>query len=568
MKMVKNSDGPSWQVKARAFAMPLTWLFGCWAVFGFLTLQHSANVASSTLFLIALLCSIPAVLHLALYRVLHEEWVQSTVLIGWLAFAALAMAAPGNLYTPLISLAVLPIMAAVSFGMMRRILEASIVTALLIGAVAIAGEQGLLPQNGGALAQLRVLELVGLVLSLLIVGVGLAAVLPLMDARARLRDALFRKSPHNDFCILRDGSIVCASDQALRWRKAKNLKELLCNAKGFSVANAELRKAFDTGKSASVVVLLGADAKQHVLHVHRLDMRRVILSLRDVSKEYEREAILRAEREAAITASKDKSLFLASMSHELRTPLNAIIGFSDMMKARLFGPIPAKYAEYADLIHESGRHLVDLVGDVLDMSKIESAHYKLSMENFELTDVVRSCVKLLQLGGEEAGVKVTTDLPDFDVPVIADRKAIRQILFNLLSNAIKFTPGGGTVVTRIELKDDHVILCVSDDGVGMSQDDATRVGQPFQQAESAKQSDARGTGLGLSLVKALSELHEGTFHLQSELGQGTKIELHLPILDPVKFDHDTVQALDVRAHIRRAQEASEQITAIAARIAN
>jgi cell cycle sensor histidine kinase DivJ len=516
---------------------------------------------------LGLIASLPAFLHLGIGRFLKEEWAQALVLIGWASFAAFAIASPGNLYTPLIGFAVLPIVAAMTFGGVQRVLEATVLTALIVLAIAIAGQNGLLPRNSGILATAPVLELAGLVLSLIVVGVALAAILPQMDSQARLRDALFRKSPHNDFCISADRRILCASDQGRSWRKAKTLGDLVQNKQGLAEATQALQQALVDGVDGSLRVPVGPDAKQHLLHVRRLDHYRAIVSLRDVSEEVAREQKLVHDREAALAASRDKTMFLASMSHELRTPLNAIIGFSDMMKARLFGPIPAKYAEYADLIHESGRHLVDLVGDVLDMSKIESAHYTLTRENFDLSEVVRTCVKLMQMGAEDAGVKLIVDLPETEVPVIADRKAVRQILFNLLSNAIKFTPGGGIVTTSIELKNSRIDLAVADNGVGMSEQDALRVGTPFQQADSARHSDARGTGLGLSLVKALAELHDGKFELQTELGQGTRISLDLPIVDAIRVNQAQVQKLDVRSHIRRAQAATEQIAAVSARIA-
>ncbi|VAW01230.1 hypothetical protein MNBD_ALPHA06-1129 [hydrothermal vent metagenome] len=165
-------------------------------------------------------------------------------------------------------------------------------------------------------------------------------------------------------------------------------------------------------------------------------------------------------------------------------------------------------------------------------------------------------------------MRLATELPTFDVQVHADRKAFRQILYNLLSNAIKFTPGGGQIITRLALDGDQVILEVTDNGVGMSQDDAKRVGTPYQQADSAAQSEARGTGLGLALVKALAEMHDGTFSLDSELGQGTTIRLTVPILDTDKMDQAKVQELDVRSHIRRAQQATTEIAAVAARLSS
>jgi cell cycle sensor histidine kinase DivJ len=178
-------------------------------------------------------------------------------------------------------------------------------------------------------------------------------------------------------------------------------------------------------------------------------------------------AQLEAERDAAIAANRSKSEFLAAVSHELRTPLNAIIGFSDMMKQRIFGPLPARYAEYGDLIHESGTHLLDLIGDVLDMSKIEADRYEIELEDFDARDVVEICAKMLRLRAEEKGIALYTDVGDVPLNVEADRKALRQILLNLLSNSVKFTPDGGAVVAMVRAQNGELVLAVGDSGVGM-----------------------------------------------------------------------------------------------------
>ena len=273
------------------------------------------------------------------------------------------------------------------------------------------------------------------------------------------------------------------------------------------------------------------------------------------------ESMLREAEEARLQAEEDtraKSQYLASVSHELRTPLNAIIGFSDVMKARLFGPMPARYAEYADLIHESGRHLMDLIGDVLDMSKIEADHYELSVEDFNIDEVVSISTKLMRLQAEEAGLTLVVEKSDKEIPVVADRKALRQILLNLLSNAVKFTPKGGAVVVMTRISDNNLVLAVGDSGVGIATDEISGLGQPYTQASSAAQTDKRGTGLGLSLVKALAELHQGTMSISSRKGEGTTISVTLPIL---KVPHGSVTAhpaLDVHQQIERAQSVSQK----------
>lgn len=270
-------------------------------------------------------------------------------------------------------------------------------------------------------------------------------------------------------------------------------------------------------------------------------------------------AIREAEqaRENAREEIRAKSQYLASVSHELRTPLNAIIGFSDVMKARLFGPMPARYAEYADLIHESGQHLMDLIGDVLDMSKIEADKYELVEESFDIAEIIAISTKLMRLQAEEAGLSLTVDAMDGPIMVQADRKALRQILLNLLSNAVKFTPEGGAVVVMTRASGNKLVLAVGDSGVGIEPSEAERLGQPYTQAASARDTDKRGTGLGLSLVRALAELHGGKMSISSRKGQGTTVSVSLPILEEERGTLGTHPGLEVHRQIERAQEATQ-----------
>jgi len=233
---------------------------------------------------------------------------------------------------------------------------------------------------------------------------------------------------------------------------------------------------------------------------------------------------------ATQTSENDKSLFFAGVSHELRTPLNAIIGFSDMMRSRLFGPLPGKYAEYADLIHDSGQHMLDLIGDVLDMSKIEAGQYELSYDSFDMVDVVRSSLKMLRPSADAAEVVLDVDIAEADPVLInADRRAVRQVLLNLLSNAIKFSPKGGRVITHLSANEHDLTVKVSDSGSGMSASELQVAGTPYVQTKSGKESEYRGSGLGLSLVKSLVDLHGGQFDLQSARGAGTDASVTLPL---------------------------------------
>ena len=237
---------------------------------------------------------------------------------------------------------------------------------------------------------------------------------------------------------------------------------------------------------------------------------------------------VRVEAEAANLA---KSRFLATMSHELRTPLNAVMGFADIMRNRLFGPLPDRYAEYSQLIHESGAHLLDLINDVLDLSKIEADSYRLEHERFDAREAIEAVVKLMRTQANEAGVELVTRVRERSLPVEADKRAVKQIALNLLGNALKFTPAGGEVRLTLDEVDGVLELVVSDTGIGIAPEDLERLGRPYEQAGDA---DTRslGTGLGLSLVRAFAGLHQGTMSLESTLGEGTAVTVRLPVLAP------------------------------------
>lgn len=238
---------------------------------------------------------------------------------------------------------------------------------------------------------------------------------------------------------------------------------------------------------------------------------------------------LRLEQANLKRSINDKNLFFSGVSHELRTPLNAIIGFSDMMRSRLFGPLPNKYAEYADLIHDSGQHMLDLIGDVLDLSKVDAGKYTLTYHAFDMADVIRSTVKMVQPSADAAHIKLSIHVvSDQDLIIEADRKAVRQILLNLISNSIKFTPKGGEIVISTKALADTLHLSVSDNGMGMSPEELETIGTPYTQAKNASQIDARGSGLGLSLVKSLVDLHKGRFAIASQENNGTVVEIYLP----------------------------------------
>ncbi|MBX3479614.1 MAG: PAS domain-containing protein [Caulobacter sp.] len=249
--------------------------------------------------------------------------------------------------------------------------------------------------------------------------------------------------------------------------------------------------------------------------------------LAELARKYE------AEKVRAEGANKAKSEFLANMSHELRTPLNAINGFSEIMQAEMYGPMgDARYKEYAIDIHNSGQHLLALINDILDMSKIEAGKMNLKFEPVALEEVTEDAVRLVRNRAEAAGLEVGVEFPHLP-EIEGDYRAIKQVLLNLLSNAIKFTPRGGRITVRAEPRRDilgeRIRVSVSDTGIGISKEDLTRLAKPFEQVESQHSKTTQGTGLGLALTKSLVELHDGALEMDSAPGEGTTVSFTLPI---------------------------------------
>jgi two-component system cell cycle sensor histidine kinase PleC len=234
-------------------------------------------------------------------------------------------------------------------------------------------------------------------------------------------------------------------------------------------------------------------------------------------------------RERAEAASLAKSQFLANMSHELRTPLNAILGFSELIKSRAFAAVPGKHQEYAELIHDSGLHLLTLINDILDLARIEAGSLVLREADVDLgaliADVTRLMTHRAQTGGCAMQTETGAGLPD----IFADERAVKQILLNLVSNAVKFTPAGGTVIVFAHVGTaGGVSFGVSDNGTGIAEEDRARVFQNFGQGRHDVAIVDKGTGLGLPIAKGLVEAHGGQIVLQSRVGHGTRVTVSLP----------------------------------------
>jgi two-component system, cell cycle sensor histidine kinase PleC len=235
------------------------------------------------------------------------------------------------------------------------------------------------------------------------------------------------------------------------------------------------------------------------------------------------------EKTRAEEANQAKSKFLANMSHELRTPLNAIIGFSEIMEASMFGPLGAeKYNEYSRDIRQSGQYLLDVINDILDMSKIEAGGIQLALEDVALDPVLADCLRVVSARANEKHLVLKSDIAPA-IHLKADRRALKQIALNLLSNAVKFTPEDGTVTVESRMRGGKLTIAIIDNGIGIPKDALHKLGRPFEQVESQLTKRYQGSGLGLAIAKSLIELHGGRMRIHSMLGRGTMVVVRLPL---------------------------------------
>jgi two-component system cell cycle sensor histidine kinase PleC len=291
------------------------------------------------------------------------------------------------------------------------------------------------------------------------------------------------------------------------------------------------RRTAEGGLVVTATDITAVKAQEEARRLNEQELRKAVANLErsqselsDLARKYEMEKV-RAEG-----ANQAKSEFLANMSHELRTPLNAINGFSEIMLAEMFGPLgDGRYKVYAQDILNSGQHLLALINDILDMSKIEAGKMALSFEQVTVEDLAEEAGRLVRNRAEAAGLTLTLELPPLP-EIEADYRAVKQILLNLLSNAVKFTPRGGRVwISAERVEGDIVRIAVHDTGIGIAAEDLARLARPFEQIESQQAKTQQGTGLGLALSKALVEVHGGSLALESAPGQGTVASFSLPV---------------------------------------
>jgi signal transduction histidine kinase len=291
--------------------------------------------------------------------------------------------------------------------------------------------------------------------------------------------------------------------------------------------NASLDQARIARVALAAIILLGS-----VLFAATAG--RVIRQRRQLNASLERNMRLLGDLEVAgrqlEAANRHKSEFLANMSHELRTPLNAIIGFADVLGQRMFGELNERQAEYTQDIRTSGQHLLTLINDILDLSKVEAGKMELSLADFSLASALSNGVTMVRERAANHGIGIELNSDSVDV-ISADERKVKQIIFNLLSNAVKFTPDGGTITVTSGQENGHVRVSIRDTGRGIAPEDRERIFEEFRQARGSSDG-SEGTGLGLSLTKALVELHHGRISVESEVGRGSTFTFTLPLAQP------------------------------------
>ena len=457
-------------------------------------------------------------------------------------------------------LVIVPLEAALA-GSRRVVAVASIFTLAAAGLLVGAGELDLLPAS--ATSGNAALAALGIVSAVLCAG-GLALAATLARSSGWVsyaEDDRYRLLARNMTDVImrygRDGAVLFVSPAAvsLFGRRVLDLhgqglfdrvhvadRPAYLTALGDAAALGESRSvefrvrrdsSGATGRSPGEFVWVEMRCRplqQAVVEVAGDDRREVVAVLRDVTDRKRQERELEDARSEAERTNAAKSRFLATMSHELRTPLNAIIGFSEMlMRERALTLDAGRRHEYAGLINDSGHHLLAVINGILDMSKIETGNFEITPEPFAPAQVIADCCDLLALRAQEAGVRLertpTGKLPE----LVADKRALHQILLNLLSNAIRFTDRGGKVTIGARAEAGSIVFVVEDTGVGIGDEDLARVGEPYFQARASYDRRHGGTGLGLSIVKGLVRLHAGEINIRSRIGEGTRVSVRLPL---------------------------------------
>jgi two-component system, cell cycle sensor histidine kinase PleC len=345
----------------------------------------------------------------------------------------------------------------------------------------------------------------------------------------------FAKSFGLDVSVLRAGArydeVSAAAAKRVKSQRPDRYDEL---AQEIELDNGVWLQLVERPTSDGGLVSIGIDisplkeTEESIMRSER-QMRSIVTELeRSEQQAAELAAKYNAERQRAEEASSAKSGFLANMSHELRTPLNAINGFSEIMVQQLYGPMgDRRYHTYATDILESGRHLLELINDVLDMAKVEAGKFKIYPKSMDLEETISQAMRLVRGRAEEKSISIEADIGDSG-DIIGDARAIKQIMINLLTNAIKFTPPSGRVLIQVKTRFEDVTIRVIDTGIGIPAEHLPRLARPFEQVENEHAKANQGTGLGLALCRSFAEMHGGNLKITSEVGVGTMVSVTLP----------------------------------------
>ena len=534
---------PGWSPSRRLGVASLVWLAALLSAAAVAVLGR--GLPAEQILPVAFVGSVPALVSLLLTPTLHKEWAQVLVMLVWLTLAIVACLGIGFIPMALLFLCA---PAAAALFQREKVIEALVLAAAFTALIYWAGQRGALPDAPLTDVATDWARRAGTVAGVMFIVTSMfGAASRQIDTGSTPRLTTYSRA---DILSAVSGAVIAVDGADNIDYASREAMDIFGVSSDFGVMPTTALLASDPDARVSLLRLVGdaretgdrqiakltardRDGMQHMLEVSATPLAgpgnegRVLLQAQDLT---DRAAQLEARRRERVVSDgpTDRSLFSAGVAHELRTPLNAIIGFSDMMRSRMFGPLPGRYAEYADLIHDSGQHMLDLIGDVLDLSKVEAGRYQLNLSVFDAGDVVRSSVKMVRPMADTAEVVVVLDVPEDDVLLEADRKAVRQILLNILSNAIKFSPKGGQIEVALQAFEEDVVLSVEDQGPGMTPDEIARIGEPFAQGASAQLTEERGSGLGLALVSSLTELHDGAFEIESDPDDGTLVTVTLP----------------------------------------
>lgn len=492
---------------------------------------------------IILVASFPAILALSVMRWGKREWAQILIIVGWMSLAII-----GSVFVDMIPMVVLFLAAPVIAGLFQqeKIVESLVISGLLAICFYFASAAGVLPVSPLSGMQTLWAKQVS------VIGVPALVISALFVRSQRLDSQTYRSvdaqidASNNVYeslrgCVMRfdkEGKLLLANSES------ENLFDLDLMDKRLTIHALIKEKFFDSDvlkdtiqrsiynnreESVQFKSFVGNVTRSFESYIFPQRDGGIVLHAIDRTDQEIKVEKLRQAQLVLSNEAEDNTLFFAGVSHELRTPLNAIIGFSDMMRSRLFGPLPSKYAEYADMIHDSGQHMLDLIGDVLDLSKVQAGKYELQYDKFDASDVIGSSVKMVRPSADAAKIGFDVAIKEDEIIINADRKALRQILLNLLSNAVKFSKEGDAVTVSAYKDRKALYVEVSDTGVGMDAEDLLTIGTPYKQSTSGLVSEERGSGLGLTLVKSLVDLHGGEFSIESEVDKGTNVKLSLPL---------------------------------------